>query len=76
MNDLPEFRALGVAEELIPALLAKNFADERLACRTLRVLARKLYKTCLKSRKKRLKRFVFFKTFAIIYTLVRNSVLR
>ena len=25
MNDLPEFRALGVAEELIPALCAKNF---------------------------------------------------
>lgn len=27
MNDLPEFRALGVAEELIPALLAKNFTS-------------------------------------------------
>ena len=27
MNDLPEFRALGVAEELIPALLAKNFVS-------------------------------------------------
>ena len=25
MNDLPEFRALGVADELIPALIAKNF---------------------------------------------------
>ncbi|MBR7130639.1 MAG: DEAD/DEAH box helicase [Lentisphaeria bacterium] len=25
MNDLPEFRALGVADDLIPALLAKNF---------------------------------------------------
>ncbi len=25
MNDLPEFRALGIAEELIPALIAKNF---------------------------------------------------
>ncbi|MBE6356042.1 MAG: DEAD/DEAH box helicase [Lentisphaerae bacterium] len=25
MNDLPEFRALGIADELIPALLAKNF---------------------------------------------------
>ena len=27
MNDLPEFRALGVADELIPALLAKNFVS-------------------------------------------------
>ena len=27
MNDLPEFRALGVSDELIPALLAKNFVS-------------------------------------------------
>ena len=27
MNELPEFRALGVADELIPALLAKNFVS-------------------------------------------------
>lgn len=25
MNELPEFRALGISDELIPALLAKNF---------------------------------------------------